>query len=101
MPVDKIIKSGFIDVPGAQLYYEVAGEGDPPILLLHGGLLDRHMWDEQFQFFAQHYQTIRYDMRGSGESKNTPSTCTLPERFAALNQREESGKSMAQTQLWG
>lgn len=73
MALDKTIKSGFIAVPGAQLYYEIAGEGDP-VLLLHGGLLDRRMWDEQFQFFAQHYQTIRYDMRGSGKSKSLPST---------------------------
>jgi pimeloyl-ACP methyl ester carboxylesterase len=63
--------SGFVDVPGARLYYEMAGEGDP-VLLLHGGLLDRRMWDGQFPFFAQHYQTIRYDMRCSGESQSLP-----------------------------
>jgi 3-oxoadipate enol-lactonase len=71
MPVDKAIKSGFAAVPGARLYYEIAGEGDP-VLLLHGGLLDRRMWDRQFPFFAQHTQTIRYDMRCSGERKSVP-----------------------------
>jgi pimeloyl-ACP methyl ester carboxylesterase len=75
MPVEKAITSGFVDVPGARLYYERAGEGDP-VLLLHGGLLDRRMWDEQFPFFAQHSQTIRYDMHGSGESQSLPSTAS-------------------------
>jgi pimeloyl-ACP methyl ester carboxylesterase len=26
------------------------------------------MWDSQFAYFAQHYQVIRYDMRGFGQS---------------------------------
>ena len=72
MPEDKALTSGFVDVPGARLYYEMAGEGDP-VLLLHGGLLDRRMWDGQFPVFAQHYQTIHYDMRCSGESQPLPS----------------------------
>jgi len=72
MPVEKAIKSGFVDVPGARFYYEIAGEGDP-VVLLHGGLLDRRMWDGQFPFFAQRYQTIRFDMRCSGESQSLPS----------------------------
>jgi pimeloyl-ACP methyl ester carboxylesterase len=32
------------------------------------------MWDEQFWFFARHYQTVRYDMRGAGLSETTFST---------------------------
>jgi pimeloyl-ACP methyl ester carboxylesterase len=32
------------------------------------------MWDEQFSFFAQRYQAVRYDMRGAGRSDTTPST---------------------------
>jgi hypothetical protein len=42
MPVDKAITSGFVDELGGRLYYEMAIERDH-ILLLHGGLLDRHM----------------------------------------------------------
>ena len=66
------IKSDFVEVPGARLYYELAGEGEP-IVFLHGGLLDGRMWDEQFQFFAQRYQVIRYDMRRSGKSEDAAS----------------------------
>jgi len=54
-------------VNGAELYYEVKGEGQP-LVLLHDGLLDRRVWDEQFMAFARLYRTIRYDRRGYGDS---------------------------------
>jgi 3-oxoadipate enol-lactonase len=60
--------TGFLDVQGAPLYYEVAGQGHP-LLLLHAGIADSRMWDEQFPVFAQQYQTIRYDLRGFGKSR--------------------------------
>jgi 3-oxoadipate enol-lactonase len=61
------IEHGFVKLPGAKIYYEKAGEGEP-VVFLHGGLLDRRMWDDQFPFFAQRYQVIRYDVRGAGKS---------------------------------
>ncbi|HEU5373820.1 MAG TPA: alpha/beta fold hydrolase [Ktedonobacteraceae bacterium] len=60
-------QTGFLEAQGAPLYYEVAGQGDP-LLLLHAGIADNHMWDEQFPEFARHYRTIRYDLRGYGQS---------------------------------
>ncbi|GAC1344419.1 MAG: alpha/beta hydrolase [Ktedonobacteraceae bacterium] len=67
MPVTKQTETGFAELNGTKLYYEVAGEGHP-LVLLHGGLVDRRLWDEQFGVFAQHYRVIRYDMRGYGDS---------------------------------
>jgi 3-oxoadipate enol-lactonase len=66
-------KTGFAEIPGARLYYEIAGDGDP-VVFIHGGFLDRRMWDEQFAFFAQRYQAIRYDMRCAGKTETFPST---------------------------
>ncbi len=60
-------KSGFAEVNGTRLYYEVAGEGYP-LVLMHGGIMDSAMWDDQFETFAQHYRVIRYDLRGFGQS---------------------------------
>jgi 3-oxoadipate enol-lactonase len=54
-------------VNGTKLYYEVMGEGQP-LVLVHSGGFDRRLWDEQFTVFADHYQVIRYDVRGHGES---------------------------------
>src|SRR3712207_9352746 len=58
---------GRVRVAGAELYYEVGGEGQP-LVLLHDGLLDRRVWDDQFVAFARLYRTIRYDRRGYGHS---------------------------------
>lgn len=58
---------GSVRVNSAELYYEVAGEGQP-LVLLHDGLLDRRVWDDQFVAFARLYRTIRYDRRGYGKS---------------------------------
>lgn len=57
----------YIDVDGAQLYYEVAGSG-PAVVLIHGFTLDTEMWDDQFTPLARHYQVVRYDLRGFGRS---------------------------------
>jgi 3-oxoadipate enol-lactonase len=58
---------GRVRVNGAELYYEVRGEGQP-LVLLHDGLLDRRVWDDQFVAFARLYRTICYDRRGYGNS---------------------------------
>ncbi|HUG47521.1 MAG TPA: alpha/beta hydrolase [Candidatus Limnocylindria bacterium] len=61
-------ESGFIDVPGGRLYYEIEGSG-PPLLLIHGGLGSLRMWDEQLPAFAEHYRVTRYDARGYGRTE--------------------------------
>ena len=51
------------------LYYEIAGEGHP-LVLIHGGLVNSGLWDDQFEVFAGQYRTLRYDVRGFGRSKS-------------------------------
>lgn len=60
-------QTGFAPINGAQLYYEIAGDGQP-MILIHAGVADGRMWDEQFAEFAQQYRIVRYDMRGFGRS---------------------------------
>jgi 3-oxoadipate enol-lactonase len=59
--------SGFAEVNGTRLAYEVTGSGHP-LTLIHGALVNRHLWDDQVAAFAQHYTVVRYDMRGFGDS---------------------------------
>jgi 3-oxoadipate enol-lactonase len=61
------VQTGFAEANGTTLYYEVAGTGHP-FILVHGHLLDRRSWDDQFAVFAQRYKVIRYDQRGFGDS---------------------------------
>jgi pimeloyl-ACP methyl ester carboxylesterase len=60
-------QTGIACVNGSELYYDVAGTGHP-FTLIHGLLLDRRSWDEQFEVFAQQYRVLRYDLRGWGDS---------------------------------
>ncbi len=59
----------FTDPPinGARIYYEIAGEG-LPVVLLHAGIANSRMWDAQFAALAQHYRVLRYDLRGYGQT---------------------------------
>jgi alpha-beta hydrolase superfamily lysophospholipase len=60
-------RNGFADINGGKLYYELAGQGHP-LVLIHGGQMDSRIWDEQFALFAKSYRVIRYDFRGFGRS---------------------------------
>jgi 3-oxoadipate enol-lactonase len=60
-----------LDVSGAELSYEEAGEGRP-VVLLHEGIADRRMWNREFTLLARDHRVVRYDLRGYGGS--TPAT---------------------------
>jgi 3-oxoadipate enol-lactonase len=50
-----------------ELHYEVAGEG-PPVVLVHAGIADSRMWEPQWTSFPPVHRTVRFDVRGFGES---------------------------------
>jgi pimeloyl-ACP methyl ester carboxylesterase len=56
-----------VDVNGARLWYDEAGEG-PAVLLLHGGLGDSGLWEPVVPLLAQRFRTIRTDLRFFGRS---------------------------------
>lgn len=60
-------KTSIAAVNGTQLSYEVKGQGHP-LVFIHGGVISSSEWNGQFEPFAKHYQTIRYDVRGFGKS---------------------------------
>ncbi len=63
--------TGYADVHGARLYYETMGAGHP-LVLIHAGIADSRVWDDQFADFAERYRVIRYDIRGFGKSAMPP-----------------------------
>lgn len=64
-----MISSGWAEINGARLYYELAGaEASETVVFIHGFSLDTRMWDDQFEVFARRYRVLRYDVRGFGRS---------------------------------
>jgi pimeloyl-ACP methyl ester carboxylesterase len=56
-----------LDTAGVRLYYETAGSGQPAVFI-HAGIADSRMWQPQWDAFAAHYQVVRYDTRGYGQT---------------------------------
>jgi 3-oxoadipate enol-lactonase len=61
------VSSGMARVAEPAIFYEVAGQG-PPVVMIHGGQMDRRMWDPQFLPYAKGFRVIRYDVRNYGRS---------------------------------
>ncbi len=49
------------------IYAEVAGEG-PAVVLVHEGICDSQMWDDQWERWAESYRLLRVDLRGFGRT---------------------------------
>lgn len=56
---------------GGAVQVEEAGDG-PPILLLHAGVSERHMWDHQWEWLSLSMRTVRWDQRGFGQTAHVP-----------------------------
>jgi pimeloyl-ACP methyl ester carboxylesterase len=78
------VTSGRVEVSGGEkLSYEMAGRGRT-VVLIHGGLADSRLWDDQFRAFARHFRTLRYDLRGFGKSDFSMGPLSHVEDLAAL-----------------
>jgi pimeloyl-ACP methyl ester carboxylesterase len=60
--------TGVADLGNVRLTYDRAGSG-PAVVFIHAGIADRRMWDTQVEAFSVDFTTVRYDMRGFGESE--------------------------------
>src|SRR5258705_10613857 len=69
----KTIDSGYAEVNKTKLYYEIAGKGEP-LVLIHGSFGDRRFWGLQFTELSKKYKVLRYEMRGYGRSALPDST---------------------------
>jgi 3-oxoadipate enol-lactonase len=59
----------FAPAEGGQIYYEIEGKRDLPVLVLSNSLgTNLSMWDLQIPAFSRHFQVLRYDSRGHGKS---------------------------------
>lgn len=79
------MKTGVVEVNGGPLACDIAGSGSP-LVLVHGGLGNRRMWDGQFEALAKSFRVIRYDQRGYGDSPMTTGPVAFHEDLYGLLQ---------------
>ena len=77
------IKTGYAKINNARLYYELAGTGTP-FVMIHAGIADCRMWDNEFANFAQSHQVLRFDMRGYGKSLPVDGEFNIQDDLRAL-----------------
>lgn len=63
-------------------YYERRGSG-PPIVFVHGAILDHSQWEPQIEALSDDYTTIAYDVRGHGRTGGSAREPYSIELFAA------------------
>lgn len=64
--------SGYADVNGLKMYYEVYGQGKP-IVLLHGSFMNIPLnWSNIIPVFAKNRKVIVAEMQGHGRTKDIP-----------------------------
>ena len=62
----------FVHLADGDLHYQLEGPAGAPVLVLSNSLgTDLHMWDAQMPTLTQHFQVLRYDTRGHGQSLAT------------------------------
>ncbi|MDQ2683984.1 MAG: alpha/beta hydrolase [Chloroflexota bacterium] len=72
-----------ISLGTSRIAFDVTGAGHP-LVLLHSGLGDRTLFDEQLEAFAALYQVVRIDLRGFGESWRGPEAYRAAEDVLAV-----------------
>jgi pimeloyl-ACP methyl ester carboxylesterase len=75
--------NGHVEVNCATLFYQVAGSGRP-VVLLHAGIADARMWDDQMAAFTPELTVVRYDLRGFGRSSLPPAPFAHHDDLAGL-----------------
>ncbi len=59
----------YAKVNGQRIYYQDTGGDGAAVVLAHGFLMDRSMFDPQIEAFADDYRIITWDQRGFGQTE--------------------------------
>ena len=76
----KIENKGFnlnISVNNFDLFYDDLGEGNVPVIFVHGFPFDKSMWQGQLDFLQSAYRVIAFDIRGFGKSTDENSSLSI------------------------
>jgi non-heme chloroperoxidase len=78
-----------IEINGRQLHYVEQGEGQPPVIFIHGGLDDYRCWQFQIDSFSRKYRSISYSRRFAYPNK-------WIDNIAQDNTIEDNAKDLAE-----
>ena len=74
---------------GVALFYEEAGVGEPPILLVHGLACDHTHLTPQLEHFSDDHRVVAVDLRGHGQAARFPGALVAGLPFRPGVQRQE------------
>ncbi|MFO7814319.1 MAG: alpha/beta hydrolase [Halanaerobiales bacterium] len=60
------------EINGANIYYELKGNGEEKVAFLNGIAMQTNLWQAQVRTFKENYQILLHDFRGQGQSSLTP-----------------------------
>ena len=69
----------FITVNGTELYYELSGDGDVPLALVHGSWGDHSNWSPVVAELGRSFRVLTYDRRGHSQSARPQTQGSLRE----------------------
>lgn len=72
------------NVNGVQLFYELDGIGDVPLVLVHGLWTSHHNWDLVAPRLAESFRVLTYDRRGYSQSERPAGQISLRHDIADL-----------------
>jgi pimeloyl-ACP methyl ester carboxylesterase len=75
----------YVIFQGKKIAYQVSGSGRS-IVLLHGFLEDRSIWDQFSETLSPHYQIVTVDLPGFGQSENLSDVHTMALMAEAVNE---------------
>ena len=58
-----------ININGVQLFYELSGSGEIPVILVHGSWVSHHTWDAVLTRLQEMFRVLTYDLRGHSQSE--------------------------------
>lgn len=71
-------------INGVQLFYELSGTGEVPLVLVHGSWVSHHSWDLVVPRLVQSFRVLAYDRRGHSESQRPTAQGSVREDVADL-----------------
>jgi pimeloyl-ACP methyl ester carboxylesterase len=71
-------------VNGVELFYEISGAGELPLVVVHGSWSSHHNWDRVAPGLAKSFRVLAYDRRGHSQSQRLTAQGSVREDVADL-----------------